>query len=51
MKRLIAGWEYTNSDILEKRTRVLMGLSLFDKVGYKDRLCKEAEWVAEKILE
>jgi len=49
INRLIAGKLDPSSDWFRKTKKVLMGLSLFEKVGYKGDLCCEAEWVADLI--
>jgi len=46
MKRLIGGRDIY-SEHFRKTKKVLTALSLFQKVGYKDKLSKEAEWLAD----
>jgi hypothetical protein len=47
--RLIAGERYNEPTYLAKLKRVSMGLSIFEKIGYKDELQREAKWIAEII--
>jgi hypothetical protein len=47
--RLIAGVIDIGSDRFEKTKKVLMGLSLFSKVGYIGDLQKESKWIADQI--
>jgi len=44
--RLIAGRLKPSSEQFRKTKLVLMGLSLFEKVGFRGQVSKEAEWVA-----
>ena len=46
MNKLIAGSLDTGSDRFSRTKRVLMGLALFQKVGYKGALSSESQWVA-----
>lgn len=46
MNKLIAGSLNAGSDRFSKTKRVLMGLALFQKVGYKGALSSESQWVA-----
>jgi len=47
--KLIAGRLDPTSELHRKTKKVLMGLSLFEKVGYEKNLCSEAKWVAAFI--
>jgi hypothetical protein len=49
MNRLIAGHLDQSSVRFANTKRVLMGLSLFEKVGYEAPVTKEAEWVAKEV--
>ena len=49
INKLIAGRLDTNSIVFDKNKRVLMGLSLFQKVGYREPILKEAKWVADLV--
>lgn len=46
MNRFIAGHLDINSEWFRKTKRVLRGLSLFEKVGYKGRFTQQARWIA-----
>lgn len=46
INRLIAGRMDETSEHFKKTKRVLMGLALFEKVGYKAPLSSEAQWVS-----
>ncbi|MBF7081704.1 hypothetical protein IT084_01740 [Desulfallas sp. Bu1-1] len=45
--RLIAGRKDVSSEQFKKEKRVLMGLALFEKVGYNGHLSVEAKWISE----
>ena len=47
INRLIAGNLATSSEKFNKTKRVLMGLAVFQKVGYKGDLSSESQWVAQ----
>lgn len=49
INRLIAGKYDLGSERFHKIKRVLMGLSLFEKTGYKDQVTAEAKWVASLV--
>ncbi len=49
INRLIAGKLELMSEWFRKTKRVLMGLSLFEKIGYKDEVSYEAKWVAKLV--
>ncbi|NVM54848.1 MAG: hypothetical protein HWN66_14185, partial [Candidatus Helarchaeota archaeon] len=49
LNKLIAGTLDINSDWFRKVKKVLMGLALFEKVGYKGAIINEAKWVANFI--
>ncbi|KKN18393.1 hypothetical protein LCGC14_0956190 [marine sediment metagenome] len=49
LDKFIAGKLLINSSKFEKTKRVLMGIALFKKVGYKDQLLKQAKWVCSEI--
>ncbi len=49
INRLIAGRADTTSEHFKRNRRVLMGLSLFSKVGYQGGLSSESRWVADLI--
>jgi len=46
INRLISGRIDPSSDWFRKTKKVLMGLALFEKVGYKEDLSSEAKWVS-----
>jgi hypothetical protein len=49
INKLIAGRNDSSSDWFRKTKKVLMGLSLFEKVAYKGNLPSEARWVADLV--
>ncbi len=49
LDKFIAGKLDINSPKFEKIKRVLMGIAIFKKVGYKDRLLAQAKWVCSEI--
>ena len=49
INRLIAGRQDPSSDWFRKTKNVLMGLALFEKVGYRGDLSPEARWVSDLI--
>lgn len=49
VNRLIAGRMDTNSERFKITKRVLMGLSLFEKIGYRDKVVEESKWLAEYL--
>ena len=49
INRLIAGRLPPGSDRFRKTKLVLMGLSLFEKVGFKGEVSSEAKWVANLV--
>lgn len=49
MDRIIAGTIDTKSDQFTKTKRVLTGISLLEKLGYKGELAVEAKWVATTV--
>lgn len=49
LNKFIAGNLDINSVKFENTKRVLMGIALFKRVGYKDRLLAQAKWVCNEI--
>lgn len=49
MNRLISGHSNLSSEHFRQTKRVLMGLSLFRKVGYEGKLSQESRWLATFI--
>ena len=49
MERLVGGENYKNRDYLDRNMEVLMGLAIFDKIGYKDELEEEAKWISKIV--
>lgn len=49
VNRLIAGRMSTYSEKFMVTKRVLMGLSLFEKIGYNDKVVEESKWLAEYL--
>ena len=47
--KMIAGNYDFNSDEYKNTKKVLMGLSIFSKVGFKTRVKEEAEWLAKHL--
>ncbi len=49
LDKFIAGNMDVNSSKFKKVKKILMGIALFKKVGYKDRLLSQAKWVCSNI--
>ena len=49
MNRLIAGKLNPSSEQFRRTKLVLMGISLFEKVGFEGRISQEAKWVADLV--
>jgi hypothetical protein len=49
MNRLIGGRSDTGSQDFKTTKRVLMGLSLFSKVGYEGKFAEESKWIAKRM--
>jgi hypothetical protein len=47
INRLITGSDDSHSEFSRKTKRALMGIALFEKVGYRGNLSLEARWVAD----
>lgn len=47
MDRLIGAGIDPNSDFFRKTKKVLSGLSLFEKIGFKEKIARESKWLAD----
>lgn len=50
MDRLIGAGIDTKSDYFRKTKKVLTGLSLFEKIGFKGKVSREAKWLAQYFI-
>ena len=50
LNSFIAGDLQITSPIFEKTKKVLMGIALFRKIGYKDQLLTQAKWLCDTII-